>query len=97
MTDILVRRLDDAVKQRLEERAARHGRSLEAEIREILTEAASPEAGVANEPVPQKGFGTQMAEAFAGIGFTPEEAIEFERHLREARSMDFGRKPIDFS
>ena len=36
MADIIVRRLDDKVKERLRNRAARHGRSLEAEVREIF-------------------------------------------------------------
>jgi plasmid stability protein len=36
---ITVRSLDDDVKERLRIRAARHGRSMEAEVREILTDA----------------------------------------------------------
>lgn len=36
MAQLIVRRLDDAVLARLKERAARHGRSAEAEHREIL-------------------------------------------------------------
>ena len=36
MASITVRKLDDAVKQRLRRQAAEHGRSLEAEVREIL-------------------------------------------------------------
>ncbi|WP_136707864.1 plasmid stabilization protein [Agromyces sp. H66] len=39
MGTITVRNLDDAVQQRLRERAAAHGRSMEAEVREILTSA----------------------------------------------------------
>lgn len=43
MAAVSIRRLDDEVKERLRVRAAQHGRSLEAEIRAILTEAvASP-------------------------------------------------------
>jgi len=34
---ITIRNLDEAVEQKLREQAARHGRSLEAEVREILT------------------------------------------------------------
>lgn len=34
-----IRNLDDRVKERLRVRAARHGRSMEAEIRAILVEA----------------------------------------------------------
>lgn len=39
MAAVSVRRLDDEVKERLRVRAAKHGRSLEAEIRAILTAA----------------------------------------------------------
>ncbi|HXE31566.1 MAG TPA: hypothetical protein VN515_07180 [Terriglobales bacterium] len=38
-TSITIRGLDPALKQRLRERAARHGRSLEAEAREILKDS----------------------------------------------------------
>ena len=38
-----VRNLDDALIRRLKRRAARHGRSMEAEHREILREALSAE------------------------------------------------------
>ncbi|MDX2969579.1 plasmid stabilization protein [Kribbella solani] len=39
MASIIVRNLDDKVKHRLRVRAARHGRSMEAEARAILVEA----------------------------------------------------------
>ncbi|MDN5796049.1 MAG: Arc family DNA-binding protein [Intrasporangium sp.] len=42
MAAISVRDLDEAVRDRLRIRAAQHGRSMEAEIRAILTEAVSP-------------------------------------------------------
>jgi len=38
---VSIRNLDDRVKERLRVRAARHGRSMEAEMRAILTEAVS--------------------------------------------------------
>lgn len=41
MAQVLIRQLDDAIVARLKERAARHDRSLESELREILTEAAA--------------------------------------------------------
>lgn len=37
MAQLLIRGLDEAVKRRLQERALRHGVSMEAEAREILT------------------------------------------------------------
>jgi plasmid stability protein len=39
---VLIRGVDDAVILSLKERAAKHGRSLEAELRQVLTEAARP-------------------------------------------------------
>lgn len=39
MADLSIRNLDDDVKQRLRIRAAEHGGSMEAEVREILSEA----------------------------------------------------------
>lgn len=38
---VSIRNLDERVKERLRVRAARHGRSMEAEIRTILTDAVS--------------------------------------------------------
>ncbi|MBN1358995.1 MAG: hypothetical protein JW993_00305 [Sedimentisphaerales bacterium] len=40
MAQILVRDLDDEIVQRLKDRARQHGRSLEAEARQILSRAA---------------------------------------------------------
>lgn len=39
MASITIRNLDDALKERLRRRAARHGRSMEDETREILASA----------------------------------------------------------
>jgi len=48
MSSILVRGLDESVKQRLAAQAKEHGRSMEAEVREILTRAAQrPHIGIA--------------------------------------------------
>ena len=41
MAAISVRNLDDSVRERLRIRAARNGRSMEAEIRDILTRAVT--------------------------------------------------------
>ena len=40
MASLMVRKIDDRVKARLRVRAARHGRSLEEEVRRILARAA---------------------------------------------------------
>ena len=48
MASIIVRGLDDAVKQQLAAQAKEHGRSMEAEVRVILTRAARrPHIGMA--------------------------------------------------
>lgn len=48
MSSIIVRGLDDSVKQQLATQAKEHGRSMEAEVRDILTKAAKrPHIGMA--------------------------------------------------
>lgn len=42
MATILVRNVDDAVVERLKAQARRHGRSMEAEVRAVLSEATGP-------------------------------------------------------
>ncbi|MFT3875081.1 MAG: toxin-antitoxin system [Propioniciclava sp.] len=46
MASIVVRGLDESVKRQLAAQAKAHGRSLEAEIREILTKATRPHIGL---------------------------------------------------
>lgn len=43
MASLLIRKIDDALKSRLRVRAARHGRSMEEEAREILKTGLSVE------------------------------------------------------
>lgn len=47
MAQVLVRELDPETVERLKERAARHGRSLEAELRLILEQAAARDSAQA--------------------------------------------------
>lgn len=48
MTSIIVRRLEESVKRQLAAQAKQHGRSMEAEVRDILTKAAQrPHIGLA--------------------------------------------------
>jgi plasmid stability protein len=61
MAAITVRNLDDHVKQRLRVRAARHGRSMEAEARAIIVEAVG-----ADEE--QKNLLERLHERFAELG-----------------------------
>ncbi len=94
MAQLIVRKLDDAVKERLKVRAKKHGRSLEAEARAILEEAVNGASPSERQAKKEKDFGTLMHERFKRSGFTDEEYAEFERHLAELRSEPF--KPIDF-
>jgi plasmid stability protein len=61
MAAVSIRNLDDRVKQRLRVRAARHGRSMEAEIRAILEEVAGREEE-------SKGLFTTLLDRFQAIG-----------------------------
>jgi antitoxin FitA len=75
---IVIRKIDPAVKALLKRRAIRHGRTLPDEIQTILRDAVKEERQADR---PAEGLGTRIANRFAGIGFTREQAAEFERHL----------------
>jgi antitoxin FitA len=62
MAQLVVRNIEDDVKQRLQRRAKRHGCSLEAEVREILRGA------VMAEEQPAGGLGSDIAARFRGHG-----------------------------
>ena len=62
MAQLVVRSIENAVKQRLQRRAARHGRSMEEEVREILRGALH------EEEEPAGGLGTEIAALFAQAG-----------------------------
>ncbi len=61
MAALSIRDLDDSVREKLRLRAAQHGRSMEAEIRAILTEA------VTDEPPRADLFGA-LTERFGRLG-----------------------------
>ena len=62
MATLTIRDLDDDVRDRLRVRAAQNGRSMEAEVRAILTErVASPATGGI-------GLGTRIHLRFADLG-----------------------------
>lgn len=66
MAAVSIRNLDDLVRERLRVRAARHGRSMEAEIRAIL--------GAAVEPPPDApGLAQALLERFGERGGTELE------------------------
>jgi len=63
MANLTIRNVDAAVKERLRVRAARHGRSMEAEARLILSEAV---AATRHEPEPN--LAEAIRRRFAPLG-----------------------------
>jgi antitoxin FitA len=79
MTALSIRNLDESVKRRLQSRAARHGRSMEAEARAILTEAV-------REPADSAGLFTTLLDRFATLGGVD---LELPDRADPARAADF--------
>ena len=77
MAAIMVRNLDEDVKRRLRMRAARHGRSMEAEVRAILEESVRE----------QENFAEALMETFGGLGGVE---LEIPARTTQARSVEFG-------
>jgi plasmid stability protein len=63
MAQLIVRNLEAEVKQRLVERARRHGRSMEEEVRDILRTAVRED----QQPETGEDFGMRLASYFAGL------------------------------
>lgn len=81
MSSITIRRLDPDLKERLRVRAARHGLSMEAEVRRILADTlATP------EPPPETDLYERIHTRFAAIG-----GVDLEPPPR-----DVGREPPAF-
>ncbi|MGQ0592150.1 MAG: FitA-like ribbon-helix-helix domain-containing protein [Gammaproteobacteria bacterium] len=62
MAQVTVRALEEEVKQRLKRRAARHGHSMEEEVRQILRNAVNDENRQAVK------LGSRIAARFAQVG-----------------------------
>jgi plasmid stability protein len=60
MATLTIRDFDDGLKSELRVQAARHGRSMEAEVREILRAALTKSAS-------GTGLGTRIHERFKGL------------------------------
>jgi plasmid stability protein len=82
MEQIVVRNLERSVKQGLKRRAARHGHSMEEEVREILRNAVN------EKPEPEEGLGTAIAKRFKGLGLKKEEIPELRGYTIEPPSFD---------
>ena len=83
MAQPLVRHLDPAVKDALQRRAQRHGRSMEEEVRLILPAAAAADN---DDNTPTGGLGSRMAALCEEVGL--EEPIQEWRGFR-ASPADF--------
>ena len=70
MAMLTVRNLPAEVHRALRARAARHGRSTEAEVREILQAAVKPEGRVK--------LGSRLADIGSQVGLTEEESAVFD-------------------
>ena len=78
MTTLTVRNLPVEVHRALRVRAARHGRSAEAEVRAILEEAVRPEG--------RTRLGSLLAEIGREAKLSDEEFAVFEQRDRNPRS-----------
>ncbi|GAQ58851.1 FitA-like ribbon-helix-helix domain-containing protein [Streptomyces acidiscabies] len=61
MANLTIRGLDDTTHARLRMQAARHGRSMEAEVRAILSEQLAPDSS-------SRPLGSRIRERFTGLG-----------------------------
>ncbi|MBR1216699.1 bifunctional phosphopantothenoylcysteine decarboxylase/phosphopantothenate--cysteine ligase CoaBC [Bradyrhizobium sp. U87765 SZCCT0131] len=97
MASLTIRKLDEALKAELRLRAARHGRSVEDEVRVILREAASadgetaetppPSAAPRPEPALQPGQDRRRVTLIIGGGIAAYKSLDLIRRLKE-RAID---------
>lgn len=83
MPSVTVRNVPEAVHRALRVRAAQHGRSAEAEIRDILEQAVKPAQRVR--------LGDELAALGRKVGLTPQdfEALEQARDTKPAEPLRF--------
>ncbi len=82
MAQFTVRNLEEDVKAQLKRRAARHGSSMEEEVRQILRNAVKDE----NQPLPR--LGTRISARFAKVGLETELP---ELRGQPVRPLHFGK------
>jgi plasmid stability protein len=66
MAQFVVRNLEEDVAKKLKQRAKRHARSMEDEVRHILRTA------VQQRPEPAQKLGTRIAQRFRGAGLSSD-------------------------
>ncbi len=79
MAQLVVRNLEDDVKNKLQRRAKRHARSTEEEVRDILRNA------VRGEPRASAPLGSRLAARFSRIGLDDEIPELRGDHARPAK------------
>lgn len=77
MAQLLVRNVDDDVAARLKQRAKRHGRSMEEEVRHILRDAARDDSRSVRH------LGSSISKRFARVGLA-EDLPELRQPARPA-------------
>lgn len=85
MATLTIRGLDDDVRERLRARAAEHGRSMEAEVREILTSAVTAPSWL------ERGLGTFIHRSFADAGLAVE--LDLPARSEHGRVVDLSDEP----
>lgn len=80
LSALSIRNLDDRVRERLRVRAARHGRSMEAEVRAILADAVA-------EPSEAPGLFQTLMDRFGELGGVE---LDLPRRATSARAAEFG-------
>jgi len=81
MAQLLVRNIEEEVKDRLRRRAKKHGCSLEELVRDILRDAAKDER-------PSGGLGSEIAALFKDVGFEEGEIREWRGYPVQPAKFD---------
>lgn len=87
MAVLTVRKVPEEVHRALRLRAAQHGHSTEAEVRDILAAAVKSEAGVK--------LGTLMHEIARKAGITEEDVNALKKNIEEQRK-SARHRPVTF-
>ncbi|TFV55769.1 Arc family DNA-binding protein [Geodermatophilus sp. DF01-2] len=85
MATLTIRDLDDGIRDKLRVRAAEHGRSMEAEVREILAAAVA-------DPEPEHDYGwvDRLRAPFLEIGGVEPDELVIPPRTGRPRYVDFG-------
>jgi len=82
MAQLVVRNIEEDVKERLRRRAKKHGCSLEELVRDILRDA------VAAGEQPAGGLGSEIAALFKDVGFEDGEIPEWRGYPVQPAKFD---------